>query len=146
MFVFLILFSLIRNPDRTSNEFLTYDKPEVKYSQDQFVACPVKKGSLVLIHGLVVHQSDWNRSNKSRFAYTFHVMESENVKYSPENWLQLPEGESFPELWTKFAKNSQYKRRRITWTVTASQLLTTVCCCYSTVFFPFIIVLFSFFN
>lgn len=97
-FVISIAFSLIRNPDKTSNELLIYDKPAVKYSKDQFVACPVKKGSLVIIHGLVVHQSEWNRSNKSRFAYTFHVMESENVKYSPGNWLQLSEGETFPEL------------------------------------------------
>lgn len=89
---------MIRNSDKTSNEILIYDKPEVKYSQDQFVACPVKKGSLVIIHGLVVHQSESNRSTKSRFAYTFHVMESKNVKYSPENWLQLSEGETFPEL------------------------------------------------
>lgn len=98
-FSFFIYFcSLIRNPDKSSPNFLTYDKPEVKYSQNQFVACPVKKGSLVIIHGLVVHQSDWNKSDKSRFAYTFHIMESENIKYSPENWLQLPEGETFTEL------------------------------------------------
>lgn len=69
------------------------------FSQDQFIACPVKKGSLVIIHGLVIHQSELNRSNKSRYAYTFHVMETDNVKYSSENWLQLPEGEKFAELY-----------------------------------------------
>ncbi|XP_055324894.1 phytanoyl-CoA dioxygenase domain-containing protein 1 homolog [Sitodiplosis mosellana] len=90
---------LIRNPVRNSDEFLVYDKPSPAYSQDLFVAAPVKKGSLVVIHGLVVHQSELNRSEKSRFAYTFHVMETDNVKYSPENWLQLPKGEHFPELY-----------------------------------------------
>lgn len=97
-FVVSIHFSLMRNPDKLSNEILIYDKPEVKYNEDEFVACPVEKGSMIIIHGLVVHQSEWNRSTKSRFAYTFHVMESENVKYSPENWLQLSEGENFSEL------------------------------------------------
>lgn len=75
-----------------------YDKPSPVYSQDLFTPVEVKRGSLVVIHGLVVHQSELNRSDKSRFAYTFHVMETENVKYSSENWLQLPEGEHFPEL------------------------------------------------
>lgn len=96
--MFVFLFSLIRNPNRDSGEMLVYDKSYPTFSQDQFVACPVKKGSLVVIHGLVIHQSELNRSNKSRYAYTFHVMESDNVKYSPENWLQLPEGEQFAEL------------------------------------------------
>lgn len=89
----------MRNSSSDSDELLIYDKPTPSFSQDQFVACPVKKGSLVIIHGLVVHQSALNRSNKSRYAYTFHVMETDDVKYSTENWLQLPEGEKFAELY-----------------------------------------------
>lgn len=95
----LILISLIRNPNSSSDDLLIYDKPMPSFSQDQFIACPVKKGSLVIIHGLVIHQSELNRSDKSRYAYTFHVMETDNVKYSPENWLQLPEGETFAVLY-----------------------------------------------
>lgn len=94
----IVIYSLIRNPVPNSDEFLVYNKPSPAYDQDLFTAVPVKKGSLVVIHGLVVHQSEWNRSDKSRFAYTFHLMETNNVKYSTENWLQLPEGEHFPEL------------------------------------------------
>ncbi|XP_031634764.1 phytanoyl-CoA dioxygenase domain-containing protein 1 homolog [Contarinia nasturtii] len=89
---------VVRNTNPNSNELLVFDNPPPKYSQDLFTPTPVKKGSLVIIHGLVVHQSESNRSNKSRLAYTFHVMETENVKYSPDNWLQLPEGEDFPKL------------------------------------------------
>lgn len=89
----------MRNSNSDSDELLIYDKPTPPFPQDQFIACPVKKGSLVIIHGLVVHQSALNRSNKSRYAYTFHVMETDNVKYSPENWLQLPKGEKFAELY-----------------------------------------------
>lgn len=98
-FYLFFVFSLIRNPNPDSDELLIYDKPEPPFSQDQFIACPVKKGSLVIIHGLVVHQSELNRSNKSRYVYTFHVMETNNVKYSSGNWLQLPKGEKFAELY-----------------------------------------------
>ena len=43
-------------------------------------------GCLVLIHGEVVHRSLANKSNRSRHAYTFHIVEQENVEYSKENW------------------------------------------------------------
>lgn len=87
----------VRNGD--AGDHCIFDKPPPEYSDDQFTACPVKKGSLVLIHGLVLHRSGPNLSDKSRYAYTFHIMETENVKYSPENWLQLPSGEQFAELY-----------------------------------------------
>ncbi|XP_031618315.1 phytanoyl-CoA dioxygenase domain-containing protein 1 homolog [Contarinia nasturtii] len=89
---------LMRNANPNSDELLVFDKPTPYYSPDLFTAAPVKKNSLVIIHGLVVHKSELNHSDKSRNAYTFHIMETDNVKYSPENWLQLPVGEEFPEL------------------------------------------------
>lgn len=87
-----------RNPDKTSKNLLIYDRPQMKYNDEEYVKCPVKKGSLVLIHGLAVHRSDSNKSQRSRHAYTFHIMETDGVKYSASNWLQLAEGESFPAL------------------------------------------------
>lgn len=39
----------------------------------EFVMGPVKKGSLVLIHGNVLHKSEQNLSENSRWIYTFHV-------------------------------------------------------------------------
>jgi ectoine hydroxylase-related dioxygenase (phytanoyl-CoA dioxygenase family) len=50
----------------------------------------VKAGSLVLIHGNILHKSEKNLSNKSRFIYTFHVIEGMNT-YDSKNWLQPPE-------------------------------------------------------
>lgn len=50
----------------------------------------VKAGTLVLIHGNLLHKSERNRSGKSRFIYTFHVIEGEN-DYDGRNWLQPPE-------------------------------------------------------
>lgn len=39
----------------------------------EFVMGPVTKGSLVLIHGNVLHKSERNLSDSSRWIYTFHV-------------------------------------------------------------------------
>ncbi|KAK8168419.1 hypothetical protein BKA80DRAFT_199034 [Phyllosticta citrichinensis] len=50
----------------------------------------VKAGTLVLIHGNVLHKSEKNLSGKSRFIYTFHVIEGRN-EYDERNWLQPPE-------------------------------------------------------
>jgi phytanoyl-CoA hydroxylase len=54
---------------------------------DNYVKAEVKAGSLVIIHGSVVHQSLKNNSSRNRFAYTFHVIEGD-ADYSKENWLQ----------------------------------------------------------
>uniref|UniRef100_A0A8C5R355 Phytanoyl-CoA dioxygenase domain-containing protein 1 n=1 Tax=Leptobrachium leishanense TaxID=445787 RepID=A0A8C5R355_9ANUR len=64
-------------------EFLGEEK---EYGDDQFVPVPVPRGSLVLIHGEVVHKSDFNSSPSSRHAYSFHIMDAERTKWSPDNW------------------------------------------------------------
>jgi ectoine hydroxylase-related dioxygenase (phytanoyl-CoA dioxygenase family) len=45
----------------------------------------VLKGTLVLIHGSVIHKSENNSSPKSRYIYTFHVIEG-NYSYPKDNW------------------------------------------------------------
>lgn len=56
-----------------------------------FEILDVKAGDLVLIHGNVLHKSEKNTSDKSRFAYTFHVIEgAEGWTYDERNWLQPP--------------------------------------------------------
>jgi len=47
----------------------------------------VKKGTLVLLHGRLPHYSRENTSNKSRHAYTLHIIDGDK-KYSKNNWLQ----------------------------------------------------------
>ncbi|KAJ2833619.1 hypothetical protein J3B01_004325 [Coemansia erecta] len=49
----------------------------------------VKAGSLVLIHGQVLHMSSHNHSPKSRWIYTFHIVEGLHG-YDQRNWLQMP--------------------------------------------------------
>jgi phytanoyl-CoA hydroxylase len=61
-----------------------------KGGEVEYTMGPVKAGDLVLIHGNILHKSEMNASKKSRFIYTFHVIEGEN-KYDGRNWLQPPE-------------------------------------------------------
>jgi phytanoyl-CoA hydroxylase len=49
----------------------------------------VRKGTLVLLHGKLPHYSRENTSNKSRHAFTLHIIDG-NAKYSKNNWLQRP--------------------------------------------------------
>ena len=90
---------LLRNPDKESKDLIIYDKPVPIYPASNFTSVPVPSGSLVLIHSQVVHRSDPNKSDKSRHAYTFHIIETENCEYSKDNWLQAPEGKPFPVLY-----------------------------------------------
>ena len=53
----------------------------------------VKAGTLVLIHGNLLHKSERNLSHKSRNIYTFHVIEGgDGHVYDGKNWLQPPSG------------------------------------------------------
>ncbi|CCM00420.1 uncharacterized protein FIBRA_02450 [Fibroporia radiculosa] len=46
-------------------------------------------GDMVLIHGSVLHKSEKNLSPNTRFAYTFHMIESPpHAVYDEKNWLQ----------------------------------------------------------
>jgi phytanoyl-CoA hydroxylase len=56
----------------------------------------VKAGTLVLIHGNLLHKSEKNLSEKGRIIYTFHVIEGE-AQYDERNWLQPPR-EGFTRL------------------------------------------------
>ncbi|KAF8373669.1 hypothetical protein PRIPAC_80098, partial [Pristionchus pacificus] len=72
--------------------------PKPDYTGLPFVPVPVKKGSLVLIHGLCVHKSESNTSDKTRHAYTMHILESKGAQWLKENWLQQTPTYSFPNL------------------------------------------------
>ena len=67
--------------------------------EEAFVATPVRKGTLVLIHGEVVHMSKANLSERSRNIYTFHLYDAGTSEWSQENWLQPTELLPFPFLY-----------------------------------------------
>ena len=50
-------------------------------------ALEAKKGTLVLLHGRLAHYSSENTSNKSRHAYSLHIIDGDS-HYPKENWLQ----------------------------------------------------------
>ena len=53
----------------------------------ELVPLEARKGTLILLDGLLPHLSRANRSARSRHAYTLHVVEAGSV-YPEENWLQ----------------------------------------------------------
>jgi len=67
------------------------DVKEEEFWQDssKYTNVQVPAGSLVLIHGNLVHKSERNNSQTSRNAYVFHVVEAKS-NYDELNWLQIP--------------------------------------------------------
>ncbi|KAI0505932.1 phytanoyl-CoA dioxygenase [Xylaria bambusicola] len=73
------------------------DKKEGEGADGEYVMGEVKAGSLILIHGNLLHKSERNTSQKGRIIYTFHVIEGEGTTYDARNWLQPP-AEGFTKL------------------------------------------------
>jgi len=85
----------IRNPDQSSETLFIHNGESVPQPSNECLkAAECRPGDLVLIDGLVIHQSAANTSEKPRMAYTFHVYDG-NAKYSEENWLQPTEQGTF---------------------------------------------------
>ena len=57
------------------------------YPSDAEVPLEARKGTLILLHGLLPHHSDANTSDRPRDAYTVHVIEG-SAEYPADNWLQ----------------------------------------------------------
>ena len=56
-------------------------------------------GDLVLIHGNVLHKSKRNTSARTRFAYTFHMIDSPPyAEYDDKNWLQPTKDMPFSKI------------------------------------------------
>lgn len=60
---------------------------ESPWPQAEAIPLEVKKGTLIVLHGLLPHMSGANRSARSRHAYTLHLM-NEGCHYPADNWLQ----------------------------------------------------------
>lgn len=84
----------VRTPEGRM-EFQTLQSQD--WPEDKLLPLEVKKGALIVLHGLLPHKSLANRSATSRHAYTLHVM-SGNVHYPADNWLQRPVDMPFPRL------------------------------------------------
>ena len=94
---------------KQDNSGTTFDKLEGEYrwpkdfkheeveAEEKYDLGEVEAGSLVLIHGNILHKSEKNTSQKGRMIYTFHLIEGEE-NYDDRNWLQIPGG---PGAFTK---------------------------------------------
>ena len=66
-------------------KFETYDA--TPWPEERLVPLEVRKGTLIILHGLLPHKSLENKSSKSRHAYTLHVIGG-CAHYPTHNWLQ----------------------------------------------------------
>jgi phytanoyl-CoA hydroxylase len=57
------------------------------WPEERLVPLEVRKGSLIVLNGLLPHKSLSNRSSRSRQAYSLHVING-NSRYPDDNWLQ----------------------------------------------------------
>jgi phytanoyl-CoA hydroxylase len=69
--------------------FRTYD--ETPWPLNQLIPLEVSKGTLIILDGLLPHMSFVNRSERSRHAYTLHLIEAAG-HYPANNWLQRAPG------------------------------------------------------
>ena len=60
------------------------------YPNEGEVPLEAAQGTLVVLHGLLPHRSEANRSGRSRAAYTLHCIDGA-ADYPPDNWLQRSE-------------------------------------------------------
>lgn len=82
--------SLFRRIDDNATETIVFD--DSPWPEDQRVPLEVKRGSVLAFSGQFPHLSAPNRSNKSRHAYTLHLIDGA-AEYPDFNWLQRKEGD-----------------------------------------------------
>src|ERR1700730_3979280 len=73
----------VRTAEGMTFEVLDYNP----WPEERLVPLAVRKGSLIILNGLLPHKSLANRSSKSRHAYSLHVING-NSRYPENNWLQ----------------------------------------------------------
>jgi phytanoyl-CoA hydroxylase len=82
--------TFVRNTTDDGATFTVHDDSPLPAPSDGLVPLEVKAGTLVVLHGLLPHWSDVNRSDKSRHAFSLHCI-SESAEYPSWNWLQRPD-------------------------------------------------------
>jgi phytanoyl-CoA hydroxylase len=73
----------VRHGERT--EMMTLDPTQLP--SEGLVPLEAPEGTLIVLHGRLPHRSGPNRSERSRHAYTLHVIDGQ-ARYSADNWLQ----------------------------------------------------------
>jgi phytanoyl-CoA hydroxylase len=72
---------------RTGNA-VAYDPPDPPaFDESRFIPLEAEAGTLIVLHGLLPHSSFANTSDRSRGAFTLHVVDG-TCKWSDDNWLR----------------------------------------------------------
>ena len=74
-----------KRKNQSETEFIILNQEP--YSMDGMIPLEVKKGSCIVLHGLLPHYSLPNTSGHSRQAYSIHMINQE-AYYPSDNWLQ----------------------------------------------------------
>lgn len=77
--------SWFHRKDSGGTEFKIFDPSPIEMTA--MIPLEVKKGTCIVLDGLLPHYSMPNTSNKSRQAYTVHTISSD-ARYPVENWLR----------------------------------------------------------
>jgi len=75
--------------DADGTRFESLVDAPVEVPQDGWVPLEAAAGTVVLLHGLLPHRSSPNTSERSRAAYSVHLVEA-GARYPSDNWLQRP--------------------------------------------------------
>jgi phytanoyl-CoA hydroxylase len=76
-----------RKPDGDGTYFEIYD--DTPFAEEEKIPLPAPKGTVLVFGGLFPHMSAPNRSDKSRHAYTLHIVDGV-ADYPADNWLRRP--------------------------------------------------------
>ncbi|WP_374652568.1 phytanoyl-CoA dioxygenase family protein [Dongia sp.] len=71
----------------SDDRLVTETLDETPWPQGPVVNLDARKGSLVVLHGLLPHFSSANRSSRSRHAFTLHCIDGA-AHYPSDNWLR----------------------------------------------------------
>lgn len=73
---------------RTPDDQVSYQELDTTpWPKTGYVPLEAKKGTLILLHGLLPHLSGPNLSDQSRHAYAIHIIDR-NAHYPEDNWLK----------------------------------------------------------
>lgn len=87
---------VMRTDDDPDNYALETVGELTDVDESSYIPVQAKKGSMVLIHGNVLHKSSRNESDRSRVIYTFHAYDDAVSTYNKRNWLQPSKDLPFP--------------------------------------------------
>lgn len=75
---------------RVGDALVTSTRDPTPWPEVAPVALEARRGTLVVLHGLLPHASAPNRSARPRHAYALHLIDG-RAEYASDNWLQRPD-------------------------------------------------------